>query len=382
MDVKRAWAFVLGLCVVLCVLNCRVYADGTSEENRILESLDEMLDNTVEGESGLADGIGGENFEEWGESLTKATDIQQLIAKITSVTKDLLPSALSLLCVIFGIVILCAVCRRIGDGFNTGSVGAGMEFLSGAVVLTVALGSLAEQFDMTAKCFQRLCSLVESMIPITAMVWAMGGNVTTASVGTVTLYSILAVVQKLCASTVIPVCCVAVAAAVCSSLNEGGVLAGFTGAIKKGYNFFVGLLMTVLVFALGTQTTIAVSADTLAARGVKLLSSTVIPVVGGAVGDTLRVVSGSVSYIKSVVGIGAIVMMLYLILPTLIALLLYRLVFLVSSSLADMLGCGREGRLLSEIGNIYGCLVGAVSICSVAFVISFAIFIRCAVAAS
>lgn len=158
------------------------------------------------------------------------------------------------------------------------------------------------------------------------------------------------------------------------------MLAGFTGAVKKTYNFFVAALMTVLVFALGAQTTIAISADTAAARGAKLLSSTVIPVVGGAVGDTLRTVAGSVQYVKSVVGIGGILFVLAVTLPTLISLLLFRLVFLLTGSMAEALGCQRESRLLSELGNVYGCLVGAVAICSVAFAVALGIFVKCAVA--
>ena len=42
----------------------------------------------------------------------------------------------------------------------------------------------------------------------------------------------------------------------------------------------------------------------------------------------------------------------------------------------------RLDKLLSELGNIYGCLLGAVAICSVAFVIALGIFVRCTVAAA
>ena len=138
--------------------------------------------------------------------------------------------------------------------------------------------------------------------------------------------------------------------------------------------------MTVLVFVLGAQTAIAGAADTAAARGAKLISSTVIPVVGGAVGDTLRTVAGSVSYVKSVVGVGGIVLIILLTLPPIISVLLTRTVFLLTSNLARMLGCGREGRLLDEMGNVYGTLLATVSVCSVALCVGLGIFVRCAVA--
>jgi hypothetical protein len=170
--------------------------------------------------------------------------------------------------------------------------------------------------------------------------------------------------------------------ALCSGLSDGTLLTGFGGAVKKTYNFVIGAIMTVLVFALGAQTSVASAADTVTARGAKLLSSTVIPVVGGAVGDTLRTVAGSVQYVKSVVGVGGILFVVYMTLPVFISVLLSRAVLLLSSGMAQMLGCKREARLLDELGNVYGCMLGAVSISAIAFCVAFAIFVKCTVAVS
>ena len=79
-------------------------------------------------------------------------------------------------------------------------------------------------------------------------------------------------------------------------------------------------------------------------------------------------------------GIGGIVLLAALTLPTLISLLLNRLVLLITGALAHTLGCKREGQLLSEMGNVYGFLLGAVSICSIAFAVALALFVKCAVA--
>ena len=155
---------------------------------------------------------------------------------------------------------------------------------------------------------------------------------------------------------------------------------GFSGSVKKIYNFLVGLIMSIFVFSLSTQTAVTSAADTAVARGAKLVSATVIPGVGGAVGDTLRTVSGSVGYIKSIVGTVGIVFVLIVTLQPLVSLLLCRHALIICSTLANSFGCKREGKMLGELGNIYGLLVGAVAICAVSFIIAFCIFLKCTVA--
>lgn len=367
---------------LLAVFGFSGFAVGAENaETEVAEKFAEAAENVADASgSSVANELVSESIDGTGSMLMELLSPKEVLQRIFGSVIDALPSAVSLTCVLTGLVTLSAVSNSISGAIGEGGVTKGFEFLSCSAVIAAILGTVSGQMTHVSDFFDNLSALMESMIPITGTVWAMGGNVTSAGAGTATLYAMLAATGWLCSSAVLPVCCVMGVAAVCSCLSDGGVLDGFCAGVKRVYNFLVGLLMTVFVFTLGAQTTVAGAADTAVARGAKLLSATVIPGVGGAVGDTLRTVAGSVGYIKSVVGVGGIVLVLILTLPTLISLLLSRLSFLLCSTLADALGCKREGKLLLEMGNIYGLLVGAVAICSVAFIIAFGIFVRCAVA--
>ena len=343
-----------------------------AEESQVMDKLCEAAEQ-VEGAEGFSGDVG-----ETGEILTSMLSPSEVMKRIFGVSENILPSALSLLAVLLGLIAISAVCNALGSSMS--GVSEGFGFLSAAAVTTLIVGTQMELIFDVERFFERLGALMTSMIPITGVVWAMGGNVSTAAVGTVTLGVMLGFVERFCALTVVPVSCVCIVAAISAGLSGGGVLEGFSSGVKKIYGFFIGLVMTVFVFCLGAQTSIATSADTLTARGAKVLTGTLIPGVGGAIGDTLRAVAGSAGYIKSVVGIGGIFLVLTLTLPVITALLLVRGVFLVAATAADMLDCKREQKLLSEMGNVYGMLVGAVSICSVAFVVALALFIKCSVA--
>ena len=372
----RLITFILAFLTVTCCSYISAAAENT-EEDKIFEALAEAADDVADGSEGqIADDLSGA-AENMAQTTMEMLSPQRTLSEILGIGYATLPRVLRLLCVLLGVVAISAVCNSVGDAMSGASDRVG--FLSSAVIITVILGAQMDILLGVTGFFDRLGALMGSMIPITGAVWAMGGNVTGAGVGTLTLGAMLIFLEKFCRISVIPVSCICLVAAITTGLSDG-ILEGFSAGVKRIYGFVVGVVMTVLVFCLGSQTSITSAADTLTARGAKTLASTMIPGVGGAVGDTLRTVAGSVSYVKSIVGIGGILLIAAVTLPTLIGLLLSRGVILISSVAADMLGCRREQKMLSEISNVYGLLLGAVSISSVAFAVAMGIFVKCTVA--
>ena len=228
--------------------------------------------------------------------------------------------------------------------------------------------------------FARIIALGNGMIPVTASIWAMGGNVSTASAGSATLYCVLNVVQRLWAGSAVPVCALLLVLGFCdvscTELKTGRVVA----TVKKIYGFFLGLSMTVLLSSLAAQTTLTAAADGVAARTGRLVSTTVIPIVGGNLGEALRTVASSVRYLKGVFGVGGIVAVALLTLPVVITLLLTRAVFSICSTFADIIGCDEESRLLASFSNVYGCALAVVAGVGMTFVLALCIFIKTAIA--
>ena len=356
-----------------------VYGEYSAESD-ISAEISDIAQNVLGGESLAGGAFSGEDITVTGERLLEYFTVSNISRELTDILELALPDALKLLCTLFATVALSAVSGALAGGLGGGDMSGGIRFLFSAAVSATFISAQSSCISGVLEFFDNVAVLMNGMIPVTGAVWAMGGNVGSAGLGTVTLYGMLDATRLLCTEAVVPLCAVMTVCAVCASLSDGGVLEGFASAVKKIYVFFVGAVMTVFVFVLGAQTTVAGAADTVAARSGKLFVSTLIPVVGGAVGDTLRVVAGSAEYVKSVVGAGGVILLAAITLPTFISLLLSRLAILVSGTAAQMLGCGREAKLLAELGSVYGFLMGAVAVCSTAFAIAFGIFVSCTVA--
>ena len=319
-----------------------------------------------------------------------ATDISKGVAEMLSLEyfTDMISRMLSLelsssvvlLGKLCGVILISAVFAALKNSISSEALSSAFGFCSTCTLFGVIVQAFMSQLEMVSVFFERLNSLMLSLVPIACAVWAMGGNVGTAATSGGTLYAFLAVSEILCAKTIVPVSTVCLVFALCRGIAPTLNLSGFSSAIRKCYTFLLGFVMTLLLAVLSSQTILSASKDSITARGAKIITSTVIPVVGGSVSETLRTLGASVQYIKSIVGVSAIAFIMILLLPTLISLIITRFVYLLAGSVADLLGCERESRFIGELGGISGLMIATVSIASVMFILGFNVFLKSTVA--
>lgn len=314
------------------------------------------------------------------ETVEEISKGENIIAVLLDAVGVRLGESGELLLIVMAVLVLSAVLSALGEGMENPALASALRFCScGALFGSVAY-VFYHHFSMLEEFFSKLGGMMNGTIPLLASVWAMGGNVSTASAGSASFYVILSLCESVWAKTVIPVCCVLAVLGFCDSMSDEVRTGRIMNAIKKSYNFLLGVLMTVLLSSLATQTALAASADTTAARTARLVSGTVIPVVGGSVGETFRTVAAGVGYLKNLFGIGGIIMIVMLVLPAGISVLLTRFIFLLCGGIADMLGCSVEARLLENLGEVYGCMLGVIVGVSAMFIMALCVFMQTVVA--
>lgn len=328
----------------------------------------------------LSDELFSEDVEAAGAALGELLEPRRMLSLVGEELSVGAREAVTLLVRLCALLLLSAILGRLWRSLGSDALTGAVRFCTTAAIFCAILEMQLSHLQSVERFFERLHTLMSATVPVMGTVWAMGGGVTTAATGTGTLYVLLNVCDSLCAHSVMPIVCFCTALALCNTVAPEAGVRGLSGAIKKSYTFVLGLMMTLLLFSLGAQTTLTAAADTASARAAKLVSASVIPIVGGSVGETLRTVGAGVRYLQSVVGVGGIVLLFALVLPTLCSLILARLVFLLGGGVADLLGCEDESRLLGELGSVWGCMLAAVSISVVSFILAAVIFVRTVVA--
>ena len=204
----------------------------------------------------------------------------------------------------------------------------------------------------------------------------MGGNLNAAVSNSTSLGVIVTVCEFFCTKTVIPVFCICLCFSLLSVFDGIGGAAGgeISASIKKWYTTALAFISTILSLSLATGNLIAVKADNLAMRGAKFAVSSFVPIAGGTVSSTLGTLAASIEMLRGSVGVIGIIVIILMLLPTVLELAAMRLVLGISEFVAGMISATGEKKLLSEIGGLYGYLEGVAVLCSVIFIIAFAIF--------
>lgn len=339
------------------------------EYGEFISSLpDDVLDSLPEG---VAEGDRESLLDSAKEGVSVTFILTRVLEAFGSAISELLP-ILALLC---GIVILSAVAHlfsvNVGAGLSS-AVTLSARLCSYCAISGVALSSISRLSEF----FDSLCAAVGAFLPLSGVLYAMGGNLTSAASGTATLSAILAVCQLLLTETVIPVFCICLSLTLLSVFDGVGGFAGqsVSATVKKWYTTALGFVMMILTTALAAQSILSIKADNAAMRGVKLAASSFIPVSGGAVSSTLGTLAASVELLRGSVGVVGIVIILLMLVPVILELAILRGIFSLTAFMAGMLGCSGEQRLLNEISSLYGYLEGISALASVVFLIAFAIF--------
>ena len=374
--VLRILGALLAVAIGVGILCLPVFCDEAMPEE--FSDLSELIPD--EDRELLDEEMFSEDAQTAGKALEQMLTPSRLFGILESLGERAATGALSLLAILAGLLMISAVLTALSSTVGSAALGGAVRFCTTVAIFAAILSHQYQALLAVQACLSRLCALMGMMIPIAGSVWAMGGNVGTATAGTGVLSVFLTLTEHLLSASIVPVCSFCMAAALCGSIGPEPMLRGVSSTVKKTYTFLLGLVMSLLLFSLSATTALSASADGMAARTAKLVSATVIPTVGGSVGETLRTVAASVQYLKGIVGFGGILLVLLLTLPVLLSLIGGRLAFLLAGGLAELLGCDNESKLLGELGNIFGCMIAVCAMSGVMFILALTVFVKSTVA--
>lgn len=373
--IKRIATVLLFFVFILMFAALNVGAEESEDETlpheygEYIDSLpNSVVDNLPEGV--FSDESGG--IEQAAREIASPTYfLSTLLRAFGARLEELLPT-FALLC---GIVILAAVMYAISSHFSSG-ISSAVEICVKISAYCSIAGVAVASLDRFREYFEGLFESVAAFLPLSGVLYAMGGNLSAATSGTATLSVILTVCQAICTSTVIPLFCLCLSLTLLTCFGGIGAASGqsISATVKRWYNTALGFIMMVLTTTLAAQSLITSKADGAAMRGIKFAMSGFVPLTGGTLSSTLGTLAASVEMLRGSIGVIGISVILLMLIPTVVELALMRFVCDTAAYIGGALGCAGEQRLLSEIGGLYGYLEGVAALSGAIFIIAMGIF--------
>lgn len=374
--------FILTISLALCLLlSILPIAADESEEALTMPpaygELEEVLPPEIT--DLLPDGLFSEDLATSLEATRSMTEWEFLLDTLLCALGVGFSDTVGLFCSLLGMILVASVFHTFQKSVG-GRSGEMLDFcIRLGVYAAIALQTVG-MVETVKTYFSRVGSLMQAMIPVMGGLYAMGGNLGEAAAGSELVLVFLSVCEYVSATVTPPVCALCMAFALMDAFGTSVSLAPLAARIKGCYTGILGLLTFLVSLALSAQSVITSRADTLGMKGIKYAVGQMLPVVGGAVAGTLGSVADGISALRGVCGVSGIILLVLLLLPALIKLLLGRFSLSLVSTVASILGCDGEAKLLTEMASLYGYLAAAVAICSVLFVLALSLLIHSGVA--
>lgn len=336
---------------------------GIFEEEKLYESVPEQVKE-------LLQKLGIDKIDFDSVFNVGADDIIKLLGNLLTGTIE---SPLKATVRLIAIIILIAVCESfMPDGAKINSVInlAGVLFcvisiinpISTVIKFAVASVTVSEKFMLV-------------LLPVLTAVVSASGNPTLALSFQSIAFAAAQIISAVATKAIVPIIGVILALDISSSLMPKFSLTGITEIIKKSVTFILSFSATLFVSFLGLKAGLANTADTLATKGIKLVISSAVPIVGGALSEAYSGVLGNIMLAKSTIGVFGLCSIALIVLPSCIQLVFWIFSLKLSAGIAEMFELKGIVSLLKSVSSSLVLLNVVIVFVAVLFIISISLIL-------
>ncbi len=316
---------------------------------------------------------------EEGEAVGQA-DLSYVVSLSLTFLKKALSSMAGYFAFFLSVLLLGALAEKFERAVGGEKGGGPAAWVALLVIALEAFTLLYGLFEMVREYAEKISAYMLTLNGVIASVSVLGGGFGESAVMTTSLSLLVTLIGGLISALLLPIVRLSFASTLSSSASPDTNLRGISSFARSTFLFLIGFLSTAAVVTLSFQTMLAQAEDSVAARGIRFAASSSIPIVGGAVSDSIRTLSAGISLVKRSVGAVGIAGLVVMTLYPLTSLFSARIALSLSGYAASILGVEASRSLLEEVGKLIHMLIATVAMLAMLYIFAVGLFASSAAA--
>lgn len=282
---------------------------------------------------------------------------------------------LRLLIQIMALAAVCAILQRMHSAWVDESV-SGVAFgLTYLVMIGLAIGSFVTTLSLAKSTLEMAATFIIALLPTIFALMAAAGGLTTVSIMHPMLLAAISIIIQMVQNYILPLAVMTGILGLAGHLAEGFSLSRLSELLRQVVIGGLGLIMTIFLGVVTVQGLTTAVADGVSIRTVKYLTGSFVPVVGGALADSMELAAGCSLLIKNALGsFGALVVLMICLVP-MVKIFVISLTYRLASALVQPLGNERLSLALQEIANAFLLVFAALAVVGLMFFIALTILV-------
>ena len=271
-----------------------------------------------------------------------------------------------------------AVLENIKHAFEEDNISRLAFSLCFLVVMGIVVNCFQVTFTIARGTITEMTNFMYAITPVLFSVVVAGGGAVTAAIVHPLLISSVGLVGSLVSNLIFPLIMFTGILGMVNHLVDSFQVNKLARLFKMAANGGLGIMMAVFIGVVTIRGFTASVADSLTLRTAKYFSSAFLPVVGGAISDTMEMTAGCAAVLKSGLGVYGLGLITLVTVFPLLKILAVAIIFQMTGAVTQPLGNNRLSDALQAIGDVFFHLFGAVTVVGLMFYIALAILVGAA----
>ncbi len=313
-----------------------------------------------------------ETLEENGIFIDSDNLIQTLLAITVNCIKDSLKSILPKIPVIMSVMIIFATAVKIIDNTPLLKI---IEFISTLFLSFELISVFNLVTEITQNALSDISEILTLVIPSFCSVLLLGGGNFSAMASSASLGAVLGFLKNVLSDFLTPAVSIMFTLIIIEKLAPSFEQIKVSATLKKYFMMLLSFTTTVMLTVISFQSILGSSKDSLSARTLKFTASNFIPVVGGAVSESLKTVGAGIKYLKNTVGISVALAIFSTVILPLATLFSIKMILSLLSLSGGLIGASKAKDIIDSFTNIIDILNGIVICVTVLSILVTVLFI-------
>ncbi len=219
-----------------------------------------------------------------------------------------------------------------------GDINSTFSTASALIVSVLLVTSIGKTITLCCAALGVAGSFIYAFVPVfTAIVVASGKGVTAFSTGTM-LLAMAQAVSFISSNVFMPIVNCFLALGICSGIRAELSLERLTSSLKTVLLWVISFVSGAFVSVLSVKTAVSARVDMLGIRSARFVINSVVPVIGASISEGLLSIQSYSSLIKSSVGIVGIIAVVFVFLPAILEVAVWRLTVTLCAVVSDVFG--------------------------------------------
>lgn len=335
---KRLTYFFL-VVFMSCLFSFSVFS--VDEQNTLRQSIEESFFGSVDGEVyDLLESFGIDSLD--ADSIF-TNGSENIKAYFSETLTEKLRGASGWFFTLASVIMLLSV---VSGAFEFSASSDAFSVFVAAVMCVAAMGKISPFLNCVLSAMALNGKLMLSFIPIYALLISLSGNPASALTYNGFLLFFCQVTSFFLEHSFVNIVGAYFAFVISFSFNMSINLNRFINGANRITSLILGGAATLFTGLLSLKNVIAVSSDSLSAKGVRYLLSSLVPVIGSSLSEAYSSVLGSINLMKSTVGVLGIFALVIINIPALTEGVVYFFLMTLLSCLAEILCLNRVSEIL------------------------------------